>query len=72
MDKSIYTIQWVESGLEIELPDGGDEDIQLEKSVYLAGAERWFTLFYNSSTPKFVDYFEKLIAFERRTSLQFP
>ena len=74
MDKSIYTIQWVEMGLERELQDGGglEDTFELEKDVYEEGAKRWFTLFYNSSTTTFIDYFEKLIVNERRKSLVFP
>ena len=72
LDKSIYTMQWVEMGNERDLNEIGEDNFQLEKEVYDEGAKRWFTLFYNSSTPKFIDYFDRLISTERRLSLHFP
>ena len=72
MDKSIYTVQWVESGLERDIPDNGDNDFECERPIYHEGAKRWFTLFYNSATNKFIDYFERLIKTEKRVSLRFP
>ena len=59
-------------GLERDLQDIGEDSFQLEKPVYQEGAARWFNLFYNSATPKFIDYFERLISVERRVSLNFP
>ena len=74
IDKSIYTVQWVECGLERDIPAlvAGDNDFECERSVYQEGAKRWFTLFYNSATNKFIDYFERLIKTEKRVSLRFP
>ena len=72
LDKSIYTVQWVEMGLEVDLADIGEDEFQCDRQVYEEGAKRWFTMFYNSATPKFIDYFERLIAIERRVALRFP
>ncbi len=49
-----------------------DNDFECERPVYQEGAKRWFTLFYNSATNKFIDYFERLIKTEKRVSLRFP
>jgi hypothetical protein len=72
MDRSIYTIQWVEMGLERDLEDIGEDAFQCKRAVYNEGAKRWFTLFYNSATNKFIEYFEKLILSEHRSQLRFP
>ena len=49
-----------------------DDLYELDPHVYYEGAKRWFTLFYNSTTGKFINYFEKLIQSEKRISLRFP
>ena len=72
MDRSIYTAQWVEAGLDRDVNDIGEDEFQCEKHVYKEGAKRWFTLFHNSATPKFIDYFDRLIATEKRISLNLP
>ena len=72
LDRSIYTIQWVEMGLEAEIADIGEDSFECERQAYSEGAKRWFTLFYNSATNKFIEYFDKLIKLERRVSLKFP
>ena len=61
LDRSIYTVQWVEMGLECDLNETAEDQFECEKAVYHKGAHRWFTLFYNSATNKFIEYFERLI-----------
>ena len=53
-------------GLERDLEDVGEDTFECERPVYKEGAKRWFNLFYNSATDKFIEYFERLITIERR------
>lgn len=71
-DKSIYCVQWVESGLEREIQSSNDDAFSLDRAEYFEGAKRWFNLFYNSATSKFINYFEQLIETEKRLSLRLP
>ena len=60
-------------GLERELAENlGVDTFECEKSLFLQGATRWFTLFYNNATNKFISYFERLISIENRQSLTLP
>ncbi len=58
----VYCAQWVEMGLERE----GEESKEslFDAEIYQAGIRRWFALFYNSSTEKFISYFTRLLQTE--------
>lgn len=45
----VYVIQWVEMGLERE-PEELKENQDYDLFAYRKGLQRWFHLFYNSST----------------------
>ena len=65
-------MQWVEMGLERDFEEANEDEFQCASAEYQQGAKRWFTMFYNSMTSKFIEYFQKLITSEQRTQLYFP
>ena len=68
----VYSIQWVEMGLERSLKTTALDNFECVPEVYDAGIKRWFGLFYNNQTEKFISFFEKLITLEDRQALDFP
>ena len=58
----VYVVQWVEMGLERE-PEETKELLEpiCDMDMYKKGLQRWFALFYNSSTDKFISYFQRLL-----------
>ena len=68
----VYTMQWVEMGLERSLKTKAFDNFECTEEIYDAGIKRWFGLFYNNQTEKFISFFEKLISLEDRQTLNFP
>ena len=52
--------QWVEMGLEREGEEESKESM-FDAETYKQGIRRWFAMFYNSSTEKFISYFKRLL-----------
>ena len=68
----VYSIQWVEMGLERSLKHVYEDTFECVPEVYAEGIKRWFAMFYNNQTEKFIFFFEKLIQLEGRQQLNFP
>lgn len=64
----VYVAQWVEMGLEREGEESKESVFDVD--VYKQGIKRWFAMFYNSSTEKFINYFQRLILTE--SQIVFP
>jgi hypothetical protein len=46
-------------GLEREAEE--HKEILFDAEIYKSGIIRWFSMFYNSSTEKFINYFKRLL-----------
>ena len=59
-------------GLERMIQTTDEDTFECSEEVYDAGIQRWFGLFYNNQTEKFISFFDKLITLEDRQALEFP
>lgn len=59
----VFVIQWVEMGMDQEGEESKESHVDAD--VYKAGIRRWFSLFHNSNTEKFIAYFTRLLEHEK-------
>jgi hypothetical protein len=55
----VFVSQWVEMGLEREGEESKENNFDAD--TYKLGIKRWFSLFHNSNTEKFINYFSRLL-----------
>ena len=65
-----HVVQWVEMGNEVIANELGEPPSLCSPEVYKAGLRRWFGLFHNSCSEKFIQYMTRLLA--RDHTIIFP
>lgn len=65
----VYVCQWVEMGKEIDLEHDTPETLT-QPADYKKGIKRWFAMFYNSNTDKFIEYLRMLMS--RKKTIVLP